>query len=422
MIYFRFTFEFCQDVTGRCLTAEVGILSDILFLRAGDKPPSYVLWSVLVGVSISRGDWDTAVDVLIKMEGDENSILLKNRYAKDQRGDSKPSKKMYKGAEVSQAVELGVLYAIDGGLPLLTRGGGDALQALNLDRLIPKESSSPTGEESTTNINKNEENKEGEVVAAKSQKVHNLLGISHSLNQIPKKLLLETASKRTVCTMGDILGFLERCRGSDGDQNEGGDGTISEGTSNTRSSGLGNGANFLDESSSSYDEYSTYDDYDTYVPARKEPIKKARVPVGVALLQSLFAAAINERKYKQAARIIRLLEGSRLVIDLDAPALVAVPPIIAAKDEFNAFITASVSASDATDTAEKNKIRKILGRASDSPSDASAVKVVRETLARKWAALLIGSSLNKLKNNVAGSVKMMAALKYLQKEQTDELN
>jgi hypothetical protein len=94
---------------------------------------------------------------------------------------------------------------------------------------------------------------------------------------------------------------------------------------------------------------------------------------------------------------------------------VAVPPIPTVKSEYDASFSASSSVSD-------EKIGMILGRASDSPSDASAVKVVRETLARKWAALLIGSSLNKLKNNVAGSVKMMAALKYLQREQTDDSN
>ena len=373
-----------------------------------------------MGVSISRGDWDTAVDVLSKMELKEESILLKNNFPKTK--SKKGSKKMYKGPAVSQALELGVLYAIDGGLPLLTRGAPEALQAMNLERLLPKESNTDNNSEIPSQIrDRNVRSEAG--VAVKTQKVHNLNGISHSLSQIPKKLLLETSSKRTVCTMGDILGFLERCQGSNGvegaegggvDRVEGGGGSTDEGIEeDRRSDGVigssGMSRDYPNEGSGSFDDYSTYDDYDAYVP-KKAVFKK--IPVGVALLQSLFAAAINERKYKQAARIIRLLEGSRLVIDLDAPALVAVPPIPAIKEEYDTSFSTSSS-----DSAEK--IGMIL-RASDSPSDASAVKVVRETLARKWAALLIGSSLNKLKNNVAGSVKMMAALKYLQKEQTDD--
>jgi hypothetical protein len=37
-------------------------------------------------------------------------------------------------------------------------------------------------------------------------------------------------------------------------------------------------------------------------------ITRNRIPVGIALLQSLFADAINDKKYKQGSRIIRLLE------------------------------------------------------------------------------------------------------------------
>lgn len=404
---------------------EAGILSDILLLRAVDNPPSYVLWSVLVGVSISRGDWDTAVDVLAKMECNEDAILLKNIYKT--KSSRKPIKKLYRGAVVSQTVELGVLYAIDGGLPLLTRGGVEALQAMNLERLLPKENNLDDNGDVKSSVQAPDrivgQNIERES-AVKTQKVHNLNGIAHSLSQIPKRLLLDTSNKRTVCTVGDILGFLEACRGADGVQ-------MAQGAQvglldDIGESDVGSGEDYSGVGPRSFDDDSTYDDYDAYVP-KKKPFKK--VPVGVALLQSLFAAAINERKYKQAARIIRLLEGSRLVIDLDAPALIAVPVSVpplplslssplstpTGEEEYSASLTASSSVSD-------DKIGKVLSRSSDSPSDASAVKVVRETLARKWAALLIGSSLNKLKNNVAGSVKMMAALKYLQKEETDERN
>jgi hypothetical protein len=41
------------------------------------------------------------------------------------------------------------------------------------------------------------------------------------------------------------------------------------------------------------------------------------------------------------------------------------------------------------------------------------VEVVRASLARKWTALLIGSSLNKLRRSVTGSVKLLAAAKAL---------
>jgi hypothetical protein len=45
---------------------------------------------------------------------------------------------------------------------------------------------------------------------------------------------------------------------------------------------------------------------------------------------------------------------------------------------------------------------------------------VRETLARRWTALLIAASVNKLRSNVAGSMKLMAATKALSSGRVEE--
>jgi hypothetical protein len=45
---------------------------------------------------------------------------------------------------------------------------------------------------------------------------------------------------------------------------------------------------------------------------------------------------------------------------------------------------------------------------------------VRETSARRWTALLIAASVNKLRSNVAGSMKLMAAMKALSSGRVEE--
>ena len=89
--------------------------------------------------------------------------------------------------------------------------------------------------------------------------------------------------------------------------------------------------------------------------------------------------------YPEAAKIVRLLEGARLVIDLDASSLGA------------------------------QGLGLGLGYSAEGPGlgippvppvkPSSQVESVRAALARKWTALLIGSSLNKLQNKVISNHK-----------------
>ena len=421
-----------------------------------------------------------------------------NKSYKKNFGINKPrmnkNKKPYKGPEVAQTVELGILYALDGSLPLLTKNGEKALIAMDLIRLLPKQENSDgirqdniytvkdvkantniklTSQSQSLNQNVNT-NENGKMKTKNgSKKIHNLDGISEILDRIPKELRLSSGDLRTVCTIGDVLGFLECCRGRDEDYNKN-NGRIgmkieklmsendydfyenSQQENNKKKKILESDPKSYDENDE--DEYSAYGAYvraDKRVRADKE-----KVAVGIALLQSLFGDAINDRKYSQAARIIRLLEGSRLVIDLDAPSLAAVsslplplplpfspspslplplplssPPAVHPKEAEESNPSSSSSSSTPTSSAiplspstqspsssstvqDDMKVNNdLINAVIENPHKESAVKIVRETLARRWAAMLIASSLKKLKSNVAGSVKMLAALQYLQKEE-----
>ena len=411
------------------MEVEAVILSDILANRAEENPPLYVFWSVLTGVLLSRGDWDAAVDILSNMEClgiDSNTKNAKFKYEvndgvnknKYYGGNSKTktNKRPYTGTEISQTVELAVLYSLAGGLPLLTMSGEKALVAMDLKRLLAEDIDESVNQEDKNDIQAN-----GNESATKKTKLSNSLhSISESLNRIPADLALDSSEKRTVCTLGDIIGFLERCRGDvlkGGEEDKDDIGSTQDGIKGLSS--------FED-----YDDVSdTYDRYSTYAQRRKESSRKIRIPVGIALLQSLFAAAINERKFKQAARIIRLLEGSRLVIDLDPPALaaassesvtarqsVSTPPLQTITQPTSPPVTpppAQLLIND-SDSSRSISVGAASNTVTNISNDTSAVKLVRETLARRWAAMLIASSLNKLKSNVAGSLKMMAALKFLQ--------
>ena len=410
------------------MDVEATILSDILSIRAEENPPLYVFWSVLTGVLLSRGDWDAAVEILSNMESlgiesnTKNKKLkhevnnnVKNKYYSGN-SKSKISRRPYSGSEISQTVELAVLYSLAGGLPLLTMSGEKALVAMDLKRLLSDDSDDITSLE-----NKNTVQANGNESATKKTKLSNSLhSISESLNRIPAELSLDSSEKRTVCTLGDIIGFLERCRGDERNEMKSGDRDNDD--FRLTQDGIKSLSSFED-----YDDVSdTYDTYSTYVQRRKYSSRKVRIPVGIALLQSLFAAAINERKFKQAARIIRLLEGSRLVIDLDPPALAAVSSeSVTARQSINTptaqTMTQPINPSESIssqslidDSRSSVNVNATSNMVTNIPNETSAVKLVRETLARRWAAMLIASSLNKLKSNVAGSLKMMAALKYLQ--------
>ena len=261
-------------------------------------------------------------------------------------------------------------------------------------------------------------------------------GISHTLSKLPQELNLRACDNRTVSSMGDVLGFLERCRGYDNFD----DANIKEKVKEKErewgeDKGLGKmkqKISFNDVSDDSYSDFSrTYDfDDDVYNIQKLKNEKKTvktKIPVGVTLLQSLFADAINERKFKQAARIIRLLEGSRLVIDIDASALAIsignnIKTTNSAVQNINDNNINNNNNNDKIDNNSNYYNDKYRNKKNDNnnQNESSTVKIVRETLARRWAALLIASSLKKLKSNVAGSMKLVAALKYLQSEKLKE--
>ena len=520
------------------MAVEALILSDILSLKTQENtPPSFVLWSVLVGVLISRGDWDTAVDILIKMENTDiiannesknnidinaknnnnnnynnnynknnnvNSNNQNNNYKYDNIKNKKFKKFAYKAVEVSQTLELAIFYSLEGGLPLLTKTSSKALFAMDLQRLLPKnEITTNQNEEKESNHefnnyilnnnkdhinnNYNDKNIINKKSTSTSTSTQNLNGILYNLNRMPIELSLRGSDNRTVSTMGDILGFLERCKGdnsiddilkSNNNNNENGKEKDSRKKKiiNYDNNQNSNDYDFDYEYDYNYSKFindndSYNDDIDINILQKNKKVKnlgpRSRVPVGVTLLQSLFADAINERKFKQAARIIRLLEGSRLVIDMDTAALVATIGNDIAHDvgtvNKNAIIN-SVNINNNNDDNDNNNNNNNNNNNSNSNnnnnnnnksnnniynddnvysnsntntntntnsnninnnvshnSQSSTVKIVRETLARRWAALLIASSLNKLKNNVAGSVKLIAALKHLQSEKVKEI-
>ena len=481
-------------MTGRCLSVEATIICDILSSKNKNTPASYVLWSALVGVLLSRGDFDTAVIVLNSMENINSIATNKNKiysnngnnnnngngnqgnyngnnyngnYNKNNdynnnnnninNNNNSPYKKTkinnnnYKASEISQTVELAILYSLNGGLPLLTENSPKALEAINLKRISSREKNENLAAKKNGDENKIVEEKENMKIQKfpllefeKIKSAQNLNGgISNILKKIPAEYSFSAAANRTVSTMGDVLEFLEKCRGDDINEKN------IENTKNNekynesiKKKNLNSNLNLNKDKDSAYDKYDTYDDYneystydDEYTPQKNQKVKKtrvtSRVPIGVALLENLFSDAINDRKYKQAARIIRLLEGSRLVVDLETS-------VVSTKAKVYGSISAEKSTDSSTDNSMENNIVKqsasasstsvvVGGKRGDGDSlklnennESSEVKIVRETLARKWAALLIGSSLNKLKNNVAGSVKLMAAMKYLQKEKEEK--
>lgn len=123
-----------------------------------------------------------------------------------------------------------------------------------------------------------------------------------------------------------------------------------------------------------------------------------RLVVGISLLQGLFVDAISgggsgigggidpSRLVATAARVIRLLE--RVALEVDHPSI--------------------VTASDSTIAASSD------GTKVADTSSAHDIQALRVSLARKWAAQLVGSSLYRIKNNVASSVKRVVTSKAQQ--------
>ena len=109
--------------------------------------------------------------------------------------------------------------------------------------------------------------------------------------------------------------------------------------------------------------------------------------------------------YPEAAKIVRLLEGARLVIDLDATSLgrqglglgYSAPGLAPGQGLDTVTAPGPGLGVSASSTAEA------VAQSNSPVKPSSQVESVRAALARKWTALLIGSSLNKLQNKVSTS-------------------
>ena len=104
--------------------------------------------------------------------------------------------------------------------------------------------------------------------------------------------------------------------------------------------------------------------------------------------------------YPEAAKIVRLLEGARLVIDLDASSLGAqgLGLGLGYSAEGQGLGIGYSAQGLGLGTAQGPGLPPAPPVPPVKPS--SQVESVRAALARKWTALLIGSSLNKLQNKV----------------------
>ena len=226
--------------------------------RSAGSAREPLLWGALVGMTLSRGDYDDAIQVLRSM----GSARFSNRHR-------------YRAAEQAQALELGVYCALEGGLLLLQEGSLASLSQV----------------------------RRGCALSVILQSAARLPGLSGG------------HPRRVTCTVDNVLDFLTR-----------------------------------------------------YVASGAEE-SASRVPVGVHLLQSLFEETVLHKQYSRAADVVRLLERSRLVLDLEA-----------------------------------DEVRSALHLGRGEPFNLS-IAFVREQLARMWAAKLLGSSINVYQAEVADSLR-----------------
>lgn len=96
-----------------------------------------------------------------------------------------------------------------------------------------------------------------------------------------------------------------------------------------------------------------------------------RIPLDISFLDSLYIEMISSGKYADAARVVKILQKARLVVDVD-------PTYLFATNEPESESTGA--------------------------GIVPTVDQVRVRLAQKWAAQLLGSSLNRLKTDLTDSI------------------
>ena len=90
-----------------------------------------------------------------------------------------------------------------------------------------------------------------------------------------------------------------------------------------------------------------------------------RIPIGIAIHQGIFVDAVKNKKFAQAARIVKLLERSRLILDVDLK---------------------SLSSLGGLDNADDNLYQL---------NPTTNIQEIRILLARKMTALVLGIKLKK---------------------------
>jgi hypothetical protein len=107
-----------------------------------------------------------------------------------------------------------------------------------------------------------------------------------------------------------------------------------------------------------------------------------QLPIAVSLVEALFLEMISLKRFDDARRVMKLLAKARLIIDINPAYLLT---------------------EDTSSSGNSNS--------SSSMSSMSMVETTRVRLAQKWAAQLLGKSLNQLTSDVAGSIARAAASK-----------
>jgi len=161
--------------------------------------------------------------------------------------------------------------------------------------------------------------KSSQIVLDKLEKPHR--GISYLLENIPAKYkLLKEGDKRVVCSLIDIISILE---------------------------------NWISD---------------------KDIQLAKRIPIGIGIYQGMYVDAVKYKKFAQAARIIKLLEKSRLILDVDQKSLGSLGGLDKNDDSYLFSPTANI-------------------------------QEIRILLARKMTALLLGTSLVTQKKDMIEKIK-----------------
>jgi hypothetical protein len=287
--------------------------------------------AALVAALLSRGDWGTAAYVLHSFSTLSLSNTLESATKKKYGAVPNSRIRSLLSRAASQSLSLGAYSAVDASITLLMRHS-----ELEVKKLNPSESRR---------------------------------GLSYMLRTFPlsEHMRHKEAHLRTVCGAEGIVEFLEFCVSS-----RKGYSAASAGTPADTPAGNPAGT----------------------------PIKVARrgpaidIPIPISLLQGLFVDAIGQKRYVLASRVVKILQGARLIVDCQIEGF---SPSSKTSSNNDIDVGATDGGTDSSYAARK----KEGGMSFD-------VNEVRTHLARQWAAQLVGRSLAQLNADVTESVKKVA--------------